>query len=632
MKLFQEMAANIASGGYLTNTAHNNMNGTMPYMTQEHLLPARCHGDTGAAFSRPNHILHHHHQHELAEGMDETPLLQASTPIKCSTDPITTNSSSFCDANLAIGLTTDNSTSGRRQFCEISNVGYATGAVSISKVQRRFWQEALSGSDASLTAYVNEPQAMEICAGILNPQPDYQHAAELTLNVEKILNLQHIQAGVTNHNGVDLSHLVNPNNLINSSALTELTLEDPMITAADSNKTLIPTLKSLKYSGPFLPALSQGNHEAFLKQKIQLAPMEGCEDDFANQSAAVPQVHGAALFGNIEEHSDAHGNSDYMKHKYKIKQHGSCYGLTLNSIQQSDFSNKKQLIWDSQRDSVAEYHKSTQNDNDEKCRASPDPSQQNIICSWEGNARRLLGASSAGAAAMTTNVDELKSNKSSFLALQESACYNHDMPQCKVRAHLVPHVKDSTLRHSSSSTSLSTSTLIDGSTNIKSNNVKRASGKRNPLGPALNTNFKPRARQGTANDPQTIAARNRRGRINARLKVLQELVPNGSKVDLVTMLEKAINYVKYLQLQLRMLNNDELWDAKQLQDDEAEKVAMQRHISESMQELEPELEEELTNRPCSDRTLAVSLHATAPASCSNNISTTTTTFTSTQTT
>ncbi|KAH7366573.1 hypothetical protein KP509_18G086200 [Ceratopteris richardii] len=86
---------------------------------------------------------------------------------------------------------------------------------------------------------------------------------------------------------------------------------------------------------------------------------------------------------------------------------------------------------------------------------------------------------------------------------------------------------------------------------------------RNPLGPALNTNGKPRAAQGSANDPQSVAARNRRERINARLKILQELVPNGSKVDLVTMLEKAINYVKYLQLQLRVLSNDDLWQASQ---------------------------------------------------------------------
>ncbi|XP_061367869.1 transcription factor RHD6-like [Gastrolobium bilobum] len=60
-------------------------------------------------------------------------------------------------------------------------------------------------------------------------------------------------------------------------------------------------------------------------------------------------------------------------------------------------------------------------------------------------------------------------------------------------------------------------------------------------------------------DPQSVAAKNRRERISERLKILQELVPNGSKVDLVTMLEKAINYVKFLQLQVKVLAADEFW-------------------------------------------------------------------------
>ncbi|CAN1851155.1 Transcription factor RHD6 [Linum perenne] len=63
-------------------------------------------------------------------------------------------------------------------------------------------------------------------------------------------------------------------------------------------------------------------------------------------------------------------------------------------------------------------------------------------------------------------------------------------------------------------------------------------------------------------DPQSIAAKNRRERISERLKTLQELVPNGSKVDLVTMLEKAINYVKFLQLQVKVLATDEFWPAQ----------------------------------------------------------------------
>ncbi|GAA0148645.1 basic helix-loop-helix transcription factor [Lithospermum erythrorhizon] len=60
-------------------------------------------------------------------------------------------------------------------------------------------------------------------------------------------------------------------------------------------------------------------------------------------------------------------------------------------------------------------------------------------------------------------------------------------------------------------------------------------------------------------DPQSLAAKNRRERISERLKNLQELVPNGSKVDMVTMLEKAISYVKFLQLQVKILATDEFW-------------------------------------------------------------------------
>nr|WCO08270.1 hypothetical protein [Suaeda aralocaspica] len=63
----------------------------------------------------------------------------------------------------------------------------------------------------------------------------------------------------------------------------------------------------------------------------------------------------------------------------------------------------------------------------------------------------------------------------------------------------------------------------------------------------------------TSKDPQSIAAKNRRERISERLKILQDLVPNGSKVDLVTMLEKAIGYVKFLQLQVKVLATDEFW-------------------------------------------------------------------------
>ncbi|KAM7280092.1 hypothetical protein ACFE04_007226 [Oxalis oulophora] len=75
---------------------------------------------------------------------------------------------------------------------------------------------------------------------------------------------------------------------------------------------------------------------------------------------------------------------------------------------------------------------------------------------------------------------------------------------------------------------------------------------------ATNKKVKPKS-PAPSKDPQSIAAKNRRERISERLKVLQELVPNGSKVDLVTMLEKAISYVKFLQLQVKVLATDEFW-------------------------------------------------------------------------
>nr|CAD1819491.1 unnamed protein product [Ananas comosus var. bracteatus] len=77
--------------------------------------------------------------------------------------------------------------------------------------------------------------------------------------------------------------------------------------------------------------------------------------------------------------------------------------------------------------------------------------------------------------------------------------------------------------------------------------------------PALNLNAKTRAGRGSATDPQSLYARKRRERINERLRILQNLVPNGTKVDISTMLEEAVQYVKFLQLQIKLLSSDELW-------------------------------------------------------------------------
>ncbi|KAG9143662.1 hypothetical protein Leryth_017160 [Lithospermum erythrorhizon] len=60
---------------------------------------------------------------------------------------------------------------------------------------------------------------------------------------------------------------------------------------------------------------------------------------------------------------------------------------------------------------------------------------------------------------------------------------------------------------------------------------------------------KTRATRGNATDPQSLYARKRRERINERLRILQTLIPNGTKVDISTMLEEAVQYVKFMQLQ-----------------------------------------------------------------------------------
>ncbi|KAK1391565.1 putative ROOT HAIR DEFECTIVE 6-LIKE 2 [Heracleum sosnowskyi] len=76
---------------------------------------------------------------------------------------------------------------------------------------------------------------------------------------------------------------------------------------------------------------------------------------------------------------------------------------------------------------------------------------------------------------------------------------------------------------------------------------------------AFNSSGKPRACRGAATDPQSLYARKRREKINERLRILQNLVPNGTKVDISTMLEEAVHYVKILQLQIKLLSSDEMW-------------------------------------------------------------------------
>ncbi|AEE35514.1 BR enhanced expression 3 [Arabidopsis thaliana] len=116
----------------------------------------------------------------------------------------------------------------------------------------------------------------------------------------------------------------------------------------------------------------------------------------------------------------------------------------------------------------------------------------------------------------------------------------------------------STSENSVSDQTLSTSSAqvsINGNISTKNNSSRRGKRSKNREEEKEREVVHVRARRGQATDSHSIAERVRRGKINERLKCLQDIVPGCYKtMGMATMLDEIINYVQSLQNQVEFLS------------------------------------------------------------------------------
>ncbi|XP_078158216.1 uncharacterized protein LOC144553910 [Carex rostrata] len=157
----------------------------------------------------------------------------------------------------------------------------------------------------------------------------------------------------------------------------------------------------------------------------------------------------------------------------------------------------------------------------------------------------------------TNNLLQLKEKRKLEINCNEketndvTECISNNVPRKKSRLSVRAPRRAKTSKEESSnveSSSCSSGHELNGESNANCNSKN-------------NSNSKSKANRGCPTASQSLYARKRREKINQRLRILQNLVPNGTKmgVDISTMLEEAVQYVNFLQMQIKLLSSDDLW-------------------------------------------------------------------------